>query len=197
MFTIDPFSRYFSLNPEQDIEPQTTVGFTQELAYHSKNNEIRLMTFFLKEKNNILDVNRITDTKSFVSVMNYDYTLDTSNKMSVQCAYARYFDVLDIGDINGYNAYIMLSNAYDSFSIYNGLVWNYDSYFKTNHFDWTSSISWDISEDLTFTLKGENLLNRAQTYNIFRIDPLNGTFMTPLTVSSFDQRVSIEMEYRF
>jgi len=197
MFTIDPFSRYFSLNPEQDIKPQTTVGFTQELAYHSKNNKIRLMTFFLKEKNNILDVNKIDDTKSFVSVMNDDYTLDTSNKINVQFAYARYFDIPDIGDINGYNAYMMLSNSYDSFSVYNGLIWNYDSYSKINHFDWTSSISWEVSENLTFTLKGENLLNRAQTYNIFRIDPLNGTYMTPLTPSSFDQRVSVEMEYRF
>jgi len=197
MFTVDPFSRYFSLNPEQNIKPQTTIGFTQELAYHSENNEIRLMTFFLKEKNNLLDVNRITDTKSFVSVMNYDYTLDTSNKVNIQFAYARYFDIPDTGDVNVYNAYMMLSNSYDSFSIYNGLVWNYSSYFKTNHFDWTSSISWDISENFTFTLKGENLLNKAKTYNIFRINPLNGTFMTPLTVSSFDQRVSVEMEYRF
>ena len=197
MFTIDPFSRYFSLTPEQEIKPQTTVGFTQELAYHSKNNEIRLMTFLLKEKNNLLDVNRIDDTKSFVSVLNDDYTLDTNNKVTVQFAYVHYFDISNIGDVNGYNAYMMLSNAYDEVSIYNGLVWNYDSYASTNHFDWTSSISWDMSEDLTFTLKGENLLNKAQTYNIFRINPLDGTFMTPLTLSSFDQRVSIEMEYRF
>jgi len=197
MFTIDPFSRYFSLNPEQDIKPQTTVGFTQELAYHSKNNEIRLMTFFLKEKNNFLDVNRIGDTKSFVSVINDDYTLDTNNKVTVQFAYVHYFDITNVGDVDGYNAYMMLSNTYDTFSIYNGLVWNYDSYASTNHFDWTSSISWDMSEDLTFTLKGENLLNKAQTYNIFRINPLDGSFMSPLTLSSFDQRVSVELEYRF
>jgi iron complex outermembrane receptor protein len=197
MFTIDPFSRYFSLNPGQDIEPQTTVGLTQELAYHSKRNEIRLMTFFLKEKNNFIDVNNIVDTKSFVSIINDDYTLDTSNKVSVQFAYVHYFDVSNIGDINGYNAYLMLSNTYDDFSIYNGLVWNYDSYYETHHYDWTSSISWDISEDLTFTLKGENLLNKAQTYNIFRINPFDGNFMAPLTLSSFDQRVSIEVEYTF
>ena len=197
MFTIDPFSRYFSLNPEQDIKPQTTVGFTQELAYHSKNNEIRLMTFFLKEKNNFLDVNRIGDTKSFVSVINDDYTLDTNNKVTVQFAYVHYFDITNVGDVDGYNAYMMLSNTYDTFSIYNGLVWNYDSYASTNHFDWTSSISWDMSEDLTFILKGENLLNKAQTYNIFRINPLDGSFMSPLTLSSFDQRVSVELEYRF
>jgi len=197
MFAIDPFSRHFSLIREQDINPQTTVGFTQELAYHSKSNEIRLMTFFLKEKNNFSNINRISDTKSFVSVMNYDYTLDTSNKINMQFAYARYFDIPDIGDLNIYNGYLMLSNTYDDFSIYNGLVWNYSAYDKINHFDWTSSISWDISEDLSLTLKGENLLNKAQTYNIFRINPLNGSFMTPLTLSPFDQRVSIEMEYRF
>jgi iron complex outermembrane receptor protein len=197
MFTIDPFSRNFSLNSEEDIKPQTTVGFTQELAYHSKNNEIRLMTFFLKEKNNLLNVNRIVDSKSLVSVMNYDYTLDRSNKMSVQFAYAHYFDIQDIGDVNTYNGYVMLSNTYDSLSIYNGFIWNYSSHFKTNNIDWTSSISWDISENFTFTLKGENLLNKAKTYNIFRINPLTSSLMTPLTLSSFDQRVSVEMEYRF
>ena len=197
MFSIDPFSRHFSLNPGEDIKPQTTVGFTQELAYHSSNSEIRLMTFFLKEKNNLVNINKIDDSKSFVSVMNYDYTLDRNYKMSAQFAYARYFDIQDIGDVNAYNGYMMLSNTYDAFSMYNGFIWNYSSYFKTNYVDWTSSISWDISENFTFTLKGENLLNKARTYNIFRINPLNGSFMTPLTLSSFDQRVSVEMEYRF
>lgn len=197
MFTIDPISRYITPDPREDIEPQVTLGFTQELAYHNNKNDISIMTFFIKEKNNLIEVNQRDDTMSFISVLKYDYSLDVNSKFSIHLGHARYFDMKDIGDIDRYTGYAMMSNAYDSFSIYNSIVWNYDSYHEKNHYDLTSSISWDIAQNFTFTLKGENLLNKAQTYDIFRINPGDGTFMSPLTVSPIDQKVSIEVEYRF
>jgi len=197
MFTIDPFSRYFSLNPFKNIEPQVTVGITQEFSYSNKDSEIRLMMFFLKEKDNLLDIQSIENTESLVNVLTYDYTIDKETQFNLQFSYSRYFDVVNIGDVDAYNSYLMFSKSYGDLDIYNGLVWNYRTYDKKHHFDWTSSISWNASEDLTFTLKGENLLNKAKTYDIFRINPLTGSFMDPLKVSPIDQRIMLEMEYLF
>jgi len=70
MFTIDPFSRNFTINALENFDPQVTVGLTQELAYSDKTNDIRIMMFYLKEKNNLVNVNEIDDTKSFISVFN-------------------------------------------------------------------------------------------------------------------------------
>lgn len=197
MFTIDPFSRYFTLNSSVKIDPQITVGLTQELAYTDKTNEIRLMMFYLKEQNNFVNIDSIEDTESFVTLLMYNYNLDRNNKLNFQVGEVRHFDVSNVGNIDEYNAYVLLSNHYESLEISNGMIWNYNSYYEKNYFDWTSSVTWNYSEDLTFTLKGENLLDRAQAYNIFRIDPSTGSRLTPINLSSFDQRISIELEYLF
>ncbi len=42
---------------------------------------------------------------------------------------------------------------------------------------WTSSVSWNIDADLTLTLKGENLLNKAKQSDMLRINPMNGTLL--------------------
>ncbi|MBA1419553.1 MAG: hypothetical protein FAF03_01500 [Epsilonproteobacteria bacterium] len=174
-----------------------TVGITQEIAYHDKMNDARFMMFLLKETNNIIDLENINTSTSLVSIINYDYKIDIDTKLNTQFSYARYFDVRNLGDINAYSSYMLLSNQYENLSFYNGVVWNYDSVRSTNYFDWTSSISWDITEDLTFTLKGENLFDKAQTDTIFRINPQTGSMMQPLSVSPIEQRVSIEVEYLF
>jgi len=197
MFTVDPFARYFVPDVSETLEPQVSMGFTQELAYHYKSHDIRFMTVFMKENNNLININDIEDTTSFISLLNYDYTLDIHNDINMQFAHSYAKDIKNIGDIYSYSGYLMLSSLYDSFSIYNGFVWNYDTYVEKNYLDWTSSISWDMSENLTFTLKGENLLNKAKEYQIFRINPLTGSLKSPLTPSSFDQRISAELEYVF
>jgi len=197
MFTIDPFSRYFAADPLKDVNPQVTVGVTQEISYSNSNSDIRFMMFFLREKNNLLNIQNIEDTESLVNVLTYDYRIDKDTQFNIQFTYARYFDVTNIGDIDAYNSYMMFSKNYGDFNIYNGLVWNYRTYEKKHHFDWTSAISWNVSEDLTFTLKGENLLNQAKTYDIFRVDPSTGSLISPLEVSPIDQRVMFEVEYLF
>ena len=197
MFTIDPFSRYFSTIPNQAFDPQVTVGVTQELAYHSEKNDARLMLFFLKEENNLIDIENINKSTSLVSVVNYDYKIDADTKFNSQFSYVRYFDLRDFGNVNAYNVYVMLSNQYEDLSFYNGIVWDYNSIEEKNYYEWTSSVSWDINEDLTFTLKGENLFNKAKTYSIFRINPQTGSMMQPLSVTPIEQRVTIEVEYLF
>ena len=197
MFTIDPFSRYFSTTPNKAFEPQVTVGITQELAYHNEKNDARIMLFFIKENNNLIDIENIDKSTSLVSVVNYDYKIDADTKLNSQFSYVRYFGLENLGNVNAYSSYVMFSNQYQDLSFYNGVVWNYDSVRNTNYYDWSSSVSWNINEDLTFTLKGENLFNKAQTYSIFRINPQTGSMMQPLSVTPIEQRVSIEMEYLF
>jgi hypothetical protein len=69
--------------------------------------------------------------------------------------------------------------------------------YRKNYFDLTSSVSWNIDADLTLTLKGDNLLNKAKKSELFRIDPVRGIPLRPLKVSPIDQRITIELEYMF
>ena len=56
---------------------------------------------------------------------------------------------------------------------------------------------WNIDQDLTVTLKGDNLLNKAKKTNLFRVDPTTGSMLDPMKVSPIDQRITLELEYLF
>jgi len=197
MFTIDPFSSYFLPTSKKSFKPQKTVGITQEIAYNSEKNDLRVILFYINEKNNLINIENIDESSSLVSVMNYDYKMNVNAKLSAQFSYAHYFDLGSLGNLDAYNGYVMFSTQYENLSFYNGIVWDYNSLDEKNYYEWTSSLSWDINQDFTLTFKGENLFNKAKRYNIFRINPQTGSMMQPLSVTAIEQRVTIEVEYLF
>jgi hypothetical protein len=117
--------------------------------------------------------------------------------MNLQLYYALYKDIFNLDKLEDTSGYLSFMNSYEDFDFYNGLVWHRNSLDWVNYFDLTSSVSWNISEDTTMTLKGENLLNKAKKTNLFRIDPATGSMLAPLRVTPIDQRIILELEYLF
>ena len=99
--------------------------------------------------------------------------------------------------LQDYSGYLSFMNSYEDMDFYNGLVWHQNSINHKNYFDLTTSLSWNIKEDLTVTLKGENLLDRAKKTYLFRVDPQTHTPLNPLEVSPVDRRFTVEVEYLF
>jgi iron complex outermembrane receptor protein len=137
------------------------------------------------------------DTKYFTSFFNYDYTFNMKNKVSLQLYYAHYQDIFNLDKLEDTSGYLSFMNSYEHVDFYNGLVWHRNSLDWVNYFDLTSSVSWNMNEDITMTLKGENLLNKAKKTNLFRIDPATGSMLAPLRVTPIDQRIILELEYLF
>ena len=102
------------------------------------------------------------DTKYFTSVFNYDYNFNADNQMNLQLYYAHYRDIFNLDKLEDISGYLSFINSYEDIDFYNGVVWHWNSVNWTNYFDLTSSVSWNVNEDLTLTLKGENLLNKAK-----------------------------------
>ena len=199
-FALEPLVRYLDPLTYQNVVPQTTLGITQEVSYTNKKQRIRLLVNIMQDEDSLLQ-NRINglggNTKYFTSILNYDYDFDMNNKVNVQLYYAHYKDIFDLDKLEDISGYFSLMNSYEDFDFYNGLVWHKNSLDWVNYFDLTSSVSWNINEDITMTLKGENLLNKAKETSLFRIDPATGNMLSPLQVSPIDQRVILELEYLF
>ena len=197
-FALDTLTRYLNPLYYQDVELQTTIGITQELTYHKKEHDLSLtLSVFQDEDGFIVNSPSATeDTKYFTTVLKYDYNFDLNNKLYVQLYYAYYQDIYGFDKLEDISGYFSLANSYEKFDFYNGVVWHKNSLDWKNYFDLTSSVSWNIDEDLTLTLKGENLLNKAKETNLMTIDILNGT-MGSLPVSPIDQRITLELEYLF
>ena len=197
MFALDPFSRYLGLSNPSDVPAQITMGITQELSYTDEKSRTRLMLLLMKDKNGLVQNMGTGKTKYFFSVLNYDYDFDIDNMLKVQLYYARYKDIFFLDKLEDYSGYVSLFNSYQDFDFYNGIVWHQNSIDHTNYFDWTSTISWNATENLTLTLKGDNLLDKAKRSDLQRINPLNGTLLTPLSISPIDRRITVELEYTF
>lgn len=199
-FAMEPFTRYLDLVNYQDVPIQTTIGVTQELAYNDNNYRLRLMLLLMQDEESLLENNiegAEGDTRYFFTVFNYDYDFDINNKVNLQLYYAEYKDIFDLDKLEDISGYLSFSNSYDDFDFYNGVVWHTNSLDWINYFDLTSSVSWNINADLTLTLKGQNLLDKAKKTNLFRVDPATGNRLSPLKVSPIDQRITIELEYLF
>jgi len=197
MFALNSFEIYQNIGLNNSIDPQITKGITQEIGYTGESFVMRFITSYMKDENGLLENNHKGNTKYIISIFNYDYAFDVDNKMALQLYYARYEDILNLDELEDFSGYLSFSNIYNKWSFYNGVVWHQNSLNHKNYFDLTSSASWDINKDITLTLKADNLLNKAKETNLFRVDLSTGAMLKPLSISPIDQRITVEIEYRF
>ncbi|SFV62985.1 hypothetical protein MNB_SV-8-188 [hydrothermal vent metagenome] len=197
MFAIDPFSRYLDIKNLNDVEPQTTIAATQELAYSNENYRLRLMLLLMQDEDGLVQNSGSGETRYFFTILNYDYNFDINNKVNLQLYYGHYQDIFNFDKLEDFSGYLSFTNSYDKLDFYNGVVWHQNSINHKNYFDLTSSVSWNVNENLTLTLKGQNLLDKAKKTSMFRVDPTTGNMMTPLEISPIDRRITLELEYLF
>ena len=198
-FALEPLVRYLDLPNYDNTEPQTTIGITQEVAYSKEKQRIRLILHAMQDEDSLFQdrVNGLgKETKYFTTIFNYDYNFNVDNKMNLQLYYAHYRDIFNLDKLEDISGYLSFANSYEKFDFYNGVVWHTNSLNWTDYFDLTSSISWNINEELTLTLKGDNLLNKAKKTSQFTLNPANGA-VGALEISPIDQRVILELEYLF
>ncbi|WP_373034056.1 hypothetical protein [Sulfurovum sp.] len=198
-FALEPLVRYLDLSIYQNVDAQTTIGITQEFSYSDKKQRIRLILQAMQDEDSLIQdrANMLgNDTKYFTSVLNYDYSFNADNQMNLQLYYAHYRDIFNLDKLEDVSGYFSFTNSHEDIDFYNGVVWHTNSVNWTNYFDLTSSISWNVNEDLTLTLKGDNLLNKAKKTSQYTINPVNGA-IGALEISPIDQRVMIELEYMF
>ena len=197
MFTLDPLSRQTSIQNLNFVPNQVTRGITQEVSYTEENYKARLMLLLMQDQDGFVQNTGSGKTQYFFTIFNYDYDFDMDNKINLQLYYARYKDIFNLDKLEDFSGYLSSSNSYEKFDFYNAIVWHQNSIDNINYFDVTSSVSWDVSENLTFTLKGQNILDKAKATGLFRISPTTGSMLKPLSVSPIDQRVTFEVEYTF
>jgi iron complex outermembrane receptor protein len=206
-FPLEPLVRYLDLGKPaalqmyQDMEAQTSLGITQEFGYINEKQHIRLFLHAMQDEDSLFQdrSNGLgEETKYFTSILTYDYNFNIDNKLNLQLYFAHYKDIFNLEKLEDISGYLSFANCYEDFDFYNGVVWHRNSINWTNYYDLTSSVSWNVSEDLTVTLKGDNLLNKAKktsqaTVNMATTTPTMGA----LEITPIDQRVIIELEYLF
>jgi len=195
MYTKNTLEMSYETNANTDT--QESVGFTQEVSYKDQSKSISFILLLMQDKNGALSNATSEKTKYLCGLLNYHYDLDTFNELDFQLYYAKYKNIFDLDELEDWSGYISLSNSYKALEFFNSIIWHRNSIDDQNYFDLTSAITWNVTEDLSLTLKGQNLLDDAKESTILRIDPDTMTSMSPLKIPISDRRIILELEYTF
>jgi len=201
-FAIEPTMRSFGPDNFNGLEPQRTYGISSEFNYQTLYKKIRLGLIYMEDKNSILQLglsDTTKNTKYYIALLDSEYKFDINNKIAIFLYAAHYKHIYSYDDLDDISAYLSFFNSYKNIDFYNGFVWHINSLDWKNYIDWTSTISWNIKENISITLKGDNILGKAKETNIFRFDPSKTPemLMEPLHISPIDRSFSINVEYRF
>ena len=196
MYAEDPLYISLKTTPSSDKQ-QSILGFTQEIGYHTDKYNLSLITLATKDTNSLFSRKQDKDVEYYFAALKLGYKINQNNKIYASLDYTKYYNLFDIDMLAGWDGYLSLYSSYKSLEMHHGLIWHKNSIDDTHYFDLSSSITWNATEDLSLTLKGENLLNRSKTTQLPRIDTGTMTPMDPLSIPSSDRRVSLELEYHF
>jgi hypothetical protein len=201
-YAVEPTMRSFGLNNYNDIKPQTSYGVSAEYHYQKSYKQFRIGMIYMQDRNSLLKLglnNDDKDTQYIIGYIDAQYQFDIYNKVAVSIYASHYKNIYNYDSLDDMSIYLSFFNKFGKFDFYNGFVYHINSLDWKNYVDWTSTISYSVNENLTITLKGVNILDRAKETNIYRFDPTQTpmSMKEPLHVSPIDRSFSINLEYRF
>jgi len=211
-------SKSFLFHTESYVEPYLIGSFYMSTAYPEKQtldsiaqefkyeNGPSLYEFFISyawiHDAPYVDVNLRVATANGItthlsSYLQYTYHYDTLNKIVL--AY-RYKEI----DYAGYhkefrNHQIVLrnQNRYHKFDFFEEMFITRSEYYDDTGYDLTLGVRYNMSDNVIFSLKGQNLLNKAEKQTISRFDFTTFTPMESLKIPVQERIVMLGVEWLF
>jgi len=186
-----------------DLEKQEDNKISLELNWDKYPYTYGIYLFNLKQENKLyLDRNTSSyknsskDYETNGISLTYSYNFDKLNRID-----ANLFIMKEENDQSNYNntvhgGYVRLLNSVGKFDIYNELIYRNGYENLSAGYDYSAAVTYKHTNDLRFSLKGENILNNALETIYTETDPLNGT-NTIGPFSTTTKRFWATMEYRF
>ncbi len=203
--TPTPYVLYYQniLSPN-DIKKQKVISISSEITYRREENIFSFLIarnyykdaiYFngLEYKN--LDDTPIYDTFSFRNTYNI--------KQFGKIEFNFWIALMDLGKNNKdryretHGGYLSVFNSVGRFDFYNSLSFICNHGSDDNGYNLNSTITYRYNKDISFYLKGENLLNDAIETTYYRYNPLTTVKTTLDNVNVFDRRVWLGLEYQF
>lgn len=183
------FAKPVSGNPE--LKPMETNAYSAELVFTKEEHKLGLM-YMQMNINNPIQVNaqrtyfNVSDRATFNDYsVDYMYTLNKNHKLLLEYYFTKHNRPSTASP--GAGGFVKLFNTFGKFDIYNELIYREGYYSKgslmqiKDGYDWTASIRYNLNQEWTLALKGENLLDKSIT------SPVRGLY----PIETIDKRVTV------
>lgn len=193
---------YTRSNVVGNLEPQRDDTISIEATWNKNPYTYSINLFKTKQTNRLYSNNGIQNLekpfyKQGVSLKN-SYSFDNLNRIDTNFYILNTNNTFSNEKDTTYGGYIRILNSIDKFDFYNELIYR-DGYEGLDAgFDFNSAITYKHTKDLSISIKGENIFDKALKTSYTTTDsipPYTKNKVGPISVVT--QKFWITMEYRF
>jgi len=204
--SLDPYlinNKKFLANPNQSYDTRDSNAFVENIIYKDKNSEYELILDYTEAKNYLkLNMQGKYETYNKNIIMKgintrWKYHYNRYDKLSVELGYRRIDNIPMVNTMKSYRIILQNINTYKKFDIFNELLYSRDNIDKNNFYDYSIGIQYHYNDDLLFSVKGINILDKAKTAKYQRMDPTTLKRIQPLEISPIDRSVTFSVSYTF
>lgn len=207
------YSSFFSQN--KDLEAEVMNSFVGEINYTHDRHDWRVLVSKCTTENMLYYNEKyklVAPAVYLASIDNFsqdvesrrmmvDYTFHYSPLHSLKVDYFRqHMQDTPFGDYKEMGGYIRLLDTFGKFDIFNEVIYREITLDSKDWYDYSAGIKYRVNEDLAFSFKGENILNKAMKQQYTRTSTINYiafTNLAPLESTPVDKKYYFSMEYSF
>jgi len=185
-------------------KPQKENLIMENIIYEKGNNKYEVVLSKLKTKNHFFpnittglleNYNKELDINSFV--FGYTHHYNEYDKFYMTVGYNKIKNLPLYDHLKEYSMTFLNLNKFKSFDIFNEVLYYKNNIQNKSYFDYSLGITYQKTEDLSISLKGINILDKARKSYYQRINPTTSLPETPLGISSIDRSIMLTLEYTF
>ena len=197
---IEPYlyTSWFS-NTTDSLKPEVSDIIYTQLEYEADKNYLSFMYGHNNQKNTLytnvylLDNAEESQKTNFVN-LDYKYSFSSLNSIATNYFINFNEDTPSLGDYKEYGGYIRFLNTIGKVDIFNEIIYRENSIDKHASFDYSTGLKYKYTDNLFFSIKGENLFNKAYQEEIRTLNYAN---ILAGQVSPIDRRIYATLEYMF
>ena len=185
-------------------ELQVFNSFIENIIYQKNNNKYEILLDYLRSENILFPTKRglLENAKKDViqQGVNFMWTHDYNkyDKLFMSFGYMEMKDMPPFFKTREvYTSIIRNLNSYQKFDLFNELMYYKSNSDNKDYYNYSIGAKYHHTKDLTFSLKGENILDKAKPTRYRRIDPKTFYPQETLLVSPIDKKFILSVEYLF
>ncbi len=193
----------FYVVPNKTLSTQKLNLFLENIKYKKDLNSYEAVLgyfiakdYLLPNSSGLIDnsKNKLKDT--LVS-LRWTFKYQPLNSLYTSFDFQQIRNIPQVGIVKYYKGVIRHIHNFAKFNFFEELIYDTDNIDHKNYFDLSAGAKYRFRKNLTISVKGENLLNKAKRddYSIFDLKTF--TMKQPLSISPIDRRVTLSLEWYF
>jgi len=186
-------------------KPQEEDLFIENISYSNNNDKYEIIFSKLITKNHLLptlETQGLIDNydkaiKIYSAILGYTHKYNEHDKLNLIASHYYREDAPILDTYKEYFITLLNLNKYGSFDIFNELLYYKNNFGNKSYLDYSMGITYHKTKDLSISLKGINILNKAKRFTYNRYSPTTMAAETPLRIPSVERSITLTVEYAF